>query len=139
MRVVIAGGSGQVGTVLARAFQRDGHEIVVLSRHPRPAPLVGFVRRGPGGACGDGKQYVSWIHHADFVCALRSAWGARIGLPGARWMLEIGAFFLRTETELMLKSRRVVPGVLLGNGFDFLHPTWLDAARSLCREWRDAS
>ena len=125
--------------------------------------LLGLVRRGLGGRCGDGRQYVSWIHDADFVRAvswliahdsvagpvnlaapgplpnaefmraLRAAWGTRIGLPAARWMLEVGAFFLRTETELILKSRRVVPGRLLDAGFTFDFPSWPEAARDLCR------
>src|SRR6185436_8998761 len=38
LRVVLPGGSGQVGTVLARAFVRDGHDVVVLSRSPSAAP-----------------------------------------------------------------------------------------------------
>jgi len=54
-------------------------------------------------------------------------------------MLEIGAVFLRTETELILKSRRVVPGRLLEHGFTFQHPTWPDAARDLCRRWKAKS
>jgi uncharacterized protein (TIGR01777 family) len=129
--------------------------------------LLGLVRRGLGGAAGDGLQYVSWIHDVDFVralywlidheelsgpvnvaapnplpnaefmAALRRAWGIRIGLPAARWMLAIGAFFMRTETELVLKSRRVVPGRLLESGFVFEHPTWPEAAADLCRRWRE--
>jgi NAD dependent epimerase/dehydratase family enzyme len=51
-------------------------------------------------------------------------------------MLEIGAVFLRTETELVLKSRRVVPGLLLRNGFCFRYPSWPEAARELCASWR---
>ena len=45
---------------------------------------------------------------------LRRAWGIRIGLPATEWMLAIGAFAMQTETELILKSRRVVPRRLLG-------------------------
>jgi uncharacterized protein (TIGR01777 family) len=129
--------------------------------------LLGLVRRGLGGASGDGRQYVSWIHDRDFIRAvywlidhpelegpvnlaapnpvpnaefmrtLRAAWGIRFGLPAARWMLEVGAFFLGTETELILKSRRVVPGRLLQSGFVFEFPTWDEAAADLCRRWRD--
>jgi uncharacterized protein (TIGR01777 family) len=129
--------------------------------------LIGLARRGLGGRMGDGRQFVSWIHevdfvrairwlmereelrgpvnlaapnplpNADFMKALRDAIGIRIGLPAARWMLEVGAIFLRTETELILKSRRVVPGVLTRSGFDFQFPTWPEAARELCRAWRE--
>jgi uncharacterized protein (TIGR01777 family) len=128
--------------------------------------LLALVRRGLGGTSGDGRQYVSWIHEVDFIGAihflieredidgainlaspnpvpnrefmadLRQAWGAYIGLPSARWMLEMGAVFLRTETELILKSRRVVPGRLLGEGFWFKYPHWPKAARELCDRWK---
>lgn len=127
--------------------------------------LLSLVRRRLGGASGDGRQYVSWIHYedfaravgwlldnelegpvdvaapaplpnAEFMRALREAWGVRVGLPAARWMLEIGAVFLRTETELVLKSRRVVPTRLTEAGFAFSHPSWPEAARDLCAQWR---
>jgi len=128
--------------------------------------LLGLVRRGLGGKSGDGRQFVSWIHDRDFIRAvywlidhaelagpvnlaspnpmpnaafmqgLREAWGIRVGLPATNWMLELGAFCLRTETELILKSRRVVPRRLLGAGFEFHFPTWSDAATDLCRRWR---
>jgi hypothetical protein len=65
--------------------------------------------------------------------SLRRAAGVRIGLPATRWMLEIGTFLLRTETELVLKSRRVVPGRLLESGFTFQWPDWSSAAEDLCR------
>ena len=48
--------------------------------------------------------------------------GVPFGLPATKWMLELGAFVLRTETELLLKSRRVVPGKLLASGFQFRFP-----------------
>ncbi|MEZ6194568.1 MAG: DUF1731 domain-containing protein [Planctomycetota bacterium] len=51
-------------------------------------------------------------------------------------MLELGAVFLRTETELILKSRRVVPGRLTDSGFTFEFPEWEPAARDLVRRWR---
>jgi len=128
--------------------------------------LLGLVRRGLGGTAGSGEQFVSWIHHRDYVNALallirrddiagavnlaspkplpyrdfmkalRDAWGARIGLPATEWMLAIGAFAMRTETELVLKSRRVVPGRLLGAGFAFEYPDWPHAARDLVEAWR---
>jgi uncharacterized protein (TIGR01777 family) len=130
--------------------------------------LLALVRRGLGGTSGSGRQYVSWIHEADFVRAvswlieheevagpvnvssphplpnaefmraLREAWGAPVGLPAMEWMLELGAVFMRTETELVLKSRRVVPGRLLQAGFTFEYPEWPAAARELCARWRAA-
>jgi uncharacterized protein len=128
--------------------------------------LLALVRRGLGGKSGDGRQYVSWIHEADFIRAinflierddidgavnlagpnplpncefmadLRRAWGTKIGLPSAKWMLDIGAVLLRTETELILKSRRVIPGRLLREGFSFTYPDWPEAARELCERWK---
>ena len=116
MKVVIAGGSGQVGTILARAFHGSGEEVVVLSRAaPHPIPNAAFMR------------------------VLRDASGVRFGLPASRWMLEIGALLMRTETELILKSRRVVPARLLEGGFEFKYPHWPDAARDLCQRWTMAS
>jgi uncharacterized protein len=128
--------------------------------------LLRLVRLGLGGTNGSGRQYVSWIHEADFVRAvewciaheisgvvnfsapvplpnaefmrtLRVAWGARVGLPATEWMLAIGAVLLQTETELILKSRRVVPGRLLAEGFRFEFPEWAGAAGQLCTRWRD--
>jgi uncharacterized protein (TIGR01777 family) len=123
--------------------------------------LSKLVRVGLGGRVGNGRQYVSWVHHRDFVAAvrwivaregfagpvniaspnplpnaefmrvLREAWGMPIGLPATAWMVEIGAAILRTESELALKSRRVVPGRLLEGGFTFAFPEWPAAARDL--------
>ena len=123
--------------------------------------LLGLVRRGLGGTEGSGAQFVSWIHERDFAQAvsfliaredlagvvnlaaphplpnrdflreLRAAWGARFGLPAPAWLLEIGTFLLRTESELVLKSRRVVPARLLAAGFRFAFPAWPAAARHL--------
>jgi uncharacterized protein (TIGR01777 family) len=130
--------------------------------------LLGLVRRGLGGQHGNGRQYMSWIHETDFVRAidwlidhdalqgavnlaaphplpnaefmrtLCQAWGARIGLAATKWMLEIGTFVMRSESELVLKSRRVVPRRLLESGFEFRFPTWPVAAAELCHRWRDA-
>jgi uncharacterized protein len=128
--------------------------------------LLGLTRRGLGGRAGDGRQFMSWVHEADFVAAvrwlierddiegivnvaapqplpnaefmriLREAAGVPFGLPASRWMLEIGAVFMRTETELILKSRRVVPARLLDSGFRFAYPDWRSAARDLCQRAR---
>ena len=67
---------------------------------------------------------------------LRRAMGVHIGLPATRLMLEVGAIFMRTETELVLKSRRVVPGRLLESGFAFTRPDWAGAADELAERWR---
>jgi uncharacterized protein len=67
---------------------------------------------------------------------LRAAYGASFGLPATRLMLELGAVFMRTETELILKSRRVVPGRLMEQGFTFRFPNWNEAARDLCHQWK---
>jgi uncharacterized protein (TIGR01777 family) len=130
------------------------------------AVLSNLVRLSLGGAQGNGRQFVSWIHETDFaravefliardnlagpvdiaspnplsnrefMAALRQAWNVPNGLPVPAPLLEIGAFFLRTETELVLKSRRVVPGRLLNAGFQFIFPNWPAAAEDLVQQWR---
>jgi hypothetical protein len=71
------------------------------------------------------------LPNAEFMRTLRDAAGVTIGLPASRWMLEIGAVFMRTETELILKSRRVVPARLLERGFAFKFPLWRHAVVSV--------
>ncbi|WP_327673071.1 MULTISPECIES: DUF1731 domain-containing protein [unclassified Streptomyces] len=123
--------------------------------------LLWLARLGLGGPVAGGAQYVSWIHDRDFVRAvefligrddisgavnlaapgplpqrefmrvLRAAWGVRVGLPATRWMAEVGALALRSDTELLLKSRRVVPGRLRDAGFTFDHGAWAEAAADL--------
>src|SRR3954452_2709972 len=131
--------------------------------------LLSLVRWGLGGKAGSGRQYVSWIHDVDFIRAvefliateslegaitlaapcpvpnrefmacLRRAWcTSYIGLPAAKWMLEVGALLLRTETELILKSRRVVPRRLTDAGFEFHFPNWRGACVDLVERWRQA-
>jgi len=130
--------------------------------------LSDLVRRGLGGAQGSGHQFVSWIHdydfaraveflieredlsgvvnlaspnplpNRDFMQALRDAWGIRAGMPLSKPMMEFGAFLMQTESELVLKSRRVVPGRLLEAGFEFVFPEWPAAARDLVNRWRQA-
>lgn len=127
--------------------------------------LLGLVRLGLGGQAGDGRQYISWVHDQDFVRAvywliehkelegavniaapeplpnkefmrnLREAWGIKIGLPAAPWMLEIGAAIMKSETELILKSRRVISTRLEQSGFEFRFPHWREAAKDLCARW----
>ena len=114
--------------------------------------LCRLARFGLGGRMASGRQYVSWIHESDFCRAIdwlidheecngpinlaapnpvtnaemmamvRELCGVPFGLPAAAWMLEVGAFLLRTETELIIKSRRVIPGKLLAGGFRFRFP-----------------
>jgi uncharacterized protein (TIGR01777 family) len=128
--------------------------------------LLGLTRSGLGGSIAGGRQFMSWIHDRDFaraveflierddlegpvnlavpnpipqgnfMAALRAAWGTRVGLPATKWMVEVGAFFLRTDTELTLKSRRVVPGRLLAAGFSFEFPEWPAAVRNLVERRR---
>jgi len=57
--------------------------------------------------------------------------GRYIGLPLPAWLLEIGAVFIKTETELILKSRKVAPGNLLQEGYDFIHPELSEALESI--------
>lgn len=131
--------------------------------------LLNLVRWGLGGKVGTGRQFVSWIHGEDFVRAadwliaredlagvvnlaspnplrnedfmhiFREAWGTRIGLPASGPILELGCFLMRTESELVLKSRRVVPGRLLESGFEFRFPEWPDAVRDLITRWKEAA
>jgi NAD dependent epimerase/dehydratase family enzyme len=141
---------------------------ILLSAIPGNAFTIfsNLVRIGLGGHQGNGRQFVSWIHDADFARAvdfliarddltgpvnfaspnplpnrefmaiLREAWDVPNGLPIPTPLLAIGAFLLRTETELVLKSRRVVPTRLLNAGFQFDFPNWPAAAEDLVHRWR---
>jgi len=129
--------------------------------------MLTIVRLGLGGTAAGGQQYISWIHDLDFIRSVywlidheelsgpinlaapeslpnkdfmrvvREAWGAPIGLPASKWMLELGAFLMRSETELILKSRRVVPKRLTDSGFEFEFPGWEAAAADLCQRRRE--
>jgi uncharacterized protein (TIGR01777 family) len=78
------------------------------------------------------------ISNEEFMCCLRRAWcTSYIGVPAPRPLLELGAFLLRTETELVLKSRRVVPRRLLDAGFEFHFPNWRGACQDIVQRWRD--
>ena len=130
--------------------------------------MLGLVRKGLGGTAASGKQYISWIHEQDFIRSVywlieheelsgpinisspnplpnrafmkifRRAAGVKIGLPAMEWQLAIGAFFMRTETELILKSRRVIPKLLTDSGFELEFAHWEDAVKHLIRRWRNA-
>ncbi len=128
--------------------------------------MLGLVRYGLGGTAGSGEQFISWIHDLDFIRSVywiieheelsgpiniaspnplpnrefmrifREAWGTRIGLPAFEWQLGIGALFMRSETELILKSRCVVPKLLTDSGFGFEFPNWDSAVADLVKRWR---
>jgi uncharacterized protein (TIGR01777 family) len=136
---------------------------MVLGHDPNSVfpTLSTLVKRGLGGPLGNGRQYVSWLHEADFcgvidwiwehnelmcpvnVCSpnpirnrelmavLRDAYHMPFGLPATPLMLELGAAILGTETELVLKSRRVVPERLLATGYKFRFPTIKEAVAEL--------
>ncbi|MFT4523315.1 MAG: hypothetical protein ACI8ZN_002268 [Bacteroidia bacterium] len=119
-------------------------------------PLNALTKLGLGGKQGSGKQMVSWIEMEDvyraisflikhkssgiynlsapypinnqhFMREIRKANRISFGLPTPTWLLKIGAFFIRTEAELLLKSRWVIPQRLLDAGFNFKYPTIEDA------------
>jgi len=126
--------------------------------------LASLARQGLGGTQGDGRHYMSWVHETDFVRALeflinredldgainisspnpipqkefartlRESLGVRFGPRLPAWLLEVGAWLRQTETELILKSRRVVPTRLLDAGFSFQYADWRDAAHDLARK-----
>ncbi|HEY3932303.1 MAG TPA: TIGR01777 family oxidoreductase [Verrucomicrobiae bacterium] len=146
-------GTRKVALRITLVLGKNGGVFPVLRR---------LARLGLGGKMGSGEQFVSWIHEEDFCRAvewiianenlsgainlaapnplpnvetmrlIREACGVPFGLPATEWMLEVGAFFLRTETELILKSRRVVPGKLLASGFQFQFPDLRGALKDLC-------
>jgi len=78
------------------------------------------------------------LPNSEFMRVLRKAYGMPFGMPAFEWQLAIGAVLMRTETELILKSRRVVPKLLMDSGYEFEFPDWKDAAEDLCRRWKDS-
>ncbi|NGZ76380.1 TIGR01777 family oxidoreductase [Saccharibacillus alkalitolerans] len=126
-------------------------------------PYVNLVRFGLGGHQGPGDQRFSWIHledlcrmvefleerqdlsgvfnasapeqvtNAEQMRIMREAYGRRFGLPAPAWMLEMGAVAIRTETELILKSRWVAPERMLRAGFEFRYPTLREAMAEIAR------
>ncbi|MBB6454618.1 hypothetical protein HNQ94_003107 [Salirhabdus euzebyi] len=124
-------------------------------------PYKNLVRLGLGGKQGTGKQKFSWIHIEDlfqivqflkerndlsgvFNCSapypvdnaelmklLRAKLKVPVGLPSPKWMLELGAIFIKTETELVLKSRWVVPERLIHEGYNFSFETLHEALEDI--------
>lgn len=135
-------GTAHVAVRCAMVFSPHG------GAFPRFAQLTRF---GLGGHHASGKQFVSWVHEADvsaffqwlidtpgvegiinlaspnplpeneLMHELRRRIEPLVAFNVPKWMLTIGAFFLRTETELVLKSRRVVPARALELGYRFQH------------------
>jgi len=130
------------------------------------AVLANLTRLGLGGKAGSGRQFMTWIHQADyaravaflmahpeidgpinlvapnplpnraFMEALRYALDVPNGLPAPAFGIRIGAILMRTEAELVLDSCRAVPRRLLDAGFSFEFPDWLEAAEDLAGQWR---
>lgn len=115
-------------------------------------PYRNLTKMGFGGKQGNGRQMFSWLHiedlariidfveesenlegvynatspnpvnNSNFTAAMRKAYDMSFGLPASKLMLELGAMVIHTETELVLKSRWVVPTKLLDAGFQFQYP-----------------
>lgn len=128
-------------------------------------PYLNLLKFGLSGRQGSGRQMYSWVHIEDlcrtikwvyqhdklegvynvcsphpvtnrqFMASLRKASGHRIGLPAYTWMLKIGAALIGTETELLLKSRWVLPTKLLDTGFIFRYPDAEDAMKDVMRRF----
>lgn len=134
----------QIALRIAIALGKDGGVMI---------PYRNLVRFGLGGAQGPGNQIFSWIHIEDlfqivqflqdraelsgvfncsapqpvsnqeFMRILRKVMNVPFGLPSPKWMLELGARMIKTETELILKSRWVLPERLLNEGYTFKFET----------------
>ena len=142
-----------------KVFLRIG--IVIQSEGGILKPFVNLARFGLGGRIGSGKQYLSWIHEADFVRlvdwtienehvqgivhasspnpignkdfmkAIRQRLGVSFGIPNYEWSTKLGAWIIGTEAELVLSGRRVISSVLAESGFEFQYPEFSDALRDL--------
>lgn len=123
--------------------------------------LLNLVKLGLGGKQGDGEQYVSWVHeqdvpkctewlvekkelegvinctapepvkNTDLMKCIRNGYGISVGFPSPTWLLELGALMIGTETELILKSRWVLPKRLTDNGYTFLFPKVAHAIKDI--------
>nr|WP_211175504.1 TIGR01777 family oxidoreductase [Paenibacillus sp. SZ31] len=142
---------------------------IVLGEGGVMVPMTNLVRFGLGGSQGAGTQQFSWIHIEDLfrmviylqehphlngvfnassphpvtnrelMASLREQMGVRIGLPSPRWMLEVGARFIQTETELVLKSRWVIPERLEREGFTFTYGTLDTTLAEILNKGNDTS
>ncbi|MGQ0740341.1 MAG: TIGR01777 family oxidoreductase [Bacteroidota bacterium] len=127
-------------------------------------PYFNLLKFGLGGKQGSGKQMYSWVHIEDtcrmiewiaehentqgtynccspnpvsnkeFMTALRKATGHKFGVPAFEWMLKMGAPLIGTETELVLKSRWVIPTKILETGFQFRYPLLKDAFAEIIKK-----
>jgi uncharacterized protein len=124
-------------------------------------PYFNLLKFALGGKQGSGSQMYSWVHiadvcrmiewidehdelegtyncsspgpvsNSDFMQTLRKVTGHKIGLPAFTWMLKMGAAVIGTETELLLKSRWVIPTKILATGFQFTYPVLEDAFKEI--------
>lgn len=125
--------------------------------------LLNLVKLGMGGMQGNGEQYVSWVHeldaarstewlmdhpeltgvinctaptpvkNAELMHIIRKTYSMPLGLPAPKWLLEIGSVVIGTETELILKSRWVLPQRLLESGFKFEYTTADTAVKDILK------
>ncbi|KZZ84506.1 TIGR01777 family oxidoreductase [Bacillus sp. SJS] len=137
---------------------------IVLGDGGVMTPYRNLAKFGLGGVQGSGRQMFSWIHVEDvyriiqfirekehlrgvfntaapkpisnqeFMSEVRKAMNIKFGLPSPKWMLEMGAVFIRTETELVLKSRWVIPERLEREGFTFKYPDMKSALGEILRK-----
>lgn len=131
-------------------------------------PFMNMAKFGLGGPIGSGEQYITWIHHEDFVNlihwlidresingvvhaaspapvtnkefmkTLRTACHMPIGLPNPSPLIKLGAMLIGTEPELVLSGRRVVSKVLEENKFKFKYPKMQDAMKELTQQPAEA-
>lgn len=126
--------------------------------------LINLTKYWLGGTQGNGQQFISWVHLNDFsrivdfliqkkavsgiinvaapnpvtnqvfMAKLRKVLGRSWGMPTPKFLLEIGAIFLQTQTELVLKSRKVISKRLEEEGFEFDFPTIEEAFKEICQK-----
>ena len=131
--------------------------------------FLNLCRFGLGGPVAGGRQMFSWIHEADFVKAmrflidkntikgpvnmcsphplpqaelmkiLRDTVNMKWGLPATKWMIQLSAYLTGIDSELSLKSRYVIPKVLMDSGFVFDFPQWKTASQELYSRWKNTT